>query len=161
MKRKIYYIVVGIVCLTLIGLDIYEGNLTSLELFLKIGRVGFLIILLMVIAYTPSHEIGGNQYRIDKVSISPDGIVVATLEQWTSRKGRHEYTSKVKRNYKDRVYLKEKNFEEADEAQAWLKETYESGIEKTSSQFFIGKSNASILVFISSRYLHDCFLHLY
>ncbi len=86
------------------------------------GLFGFLIFLRLDL-----HTEKGA--KILKEIKSEDGTVTATIEDWTNEKS-ETFVAKVKRNYQDGVFAKEKEFLDLQEAKQWLTTTYQLELEK-------------------------------
>ncbi len=104
----------------LFGITRWDLPPTTAVLFA--GLLGFFILLQF-----GSHMEGGKD-TVDEIA-SSDEIVVGNIEVWHNKKTIW-YNAKVKRNYQDRVFAKEKEFEDVEEAKAWLAFTYQQELEK-------------------------------
>lgn len=71
---------------------------------------------------------GGGSDTVDEI-ISPDRMIIGTVEAWSDNKSIW-YIAKVKRNYQDGVFAREKEFESIEEAKQWLAITYQQELEK-------------------------------
>lgn len=60
---------------------------------------------------------------------SSDGSVIATIQEWDDKTS-DKYIGKVKRNYQDGVFAKEKAFEDLEKAKQWVTATYKQELEK-------------------------------
>ena len=59
-----------------------------------------------------------------------DGFVVAKIDGFLFDMNKSKYIGSVKRNYQDRVFLKEEEFDDYNEAKAWLRMTYDEELSK-------------------------------
>ncbi len=113
----------------LIFVDITYSDPPLFILILITGIIGFVFLM-----HDKQDGESNSNMVIVETKKSHDGIVVATIIEWTQERRRaiknDIFTCGVKRNYKEGVFYKEKSFDDLSEARAWLKDIYFQELEK-------------------------------